>query len=869
MKREVFVSLSLVVILLLSNFASAYSFVGRAVDDAQISLSGGDKKAVNAIDAREKEINDAIENIKNGNTEEAIKNLERAKEKLEIVREEASSDISEEVKTSTGEMIQKINENKNVNPEVSSYLNEYLAEEQKTQLSADLSEKLFNYCEELSKQDYNLMLQDEKCNSDNAPKWLENKVSDNLNAQEKVSAEKMLEIFTTCISNPQGCDCSEIPIASEKAKCEKGKALSIRCEFQNDETACKELDKMDIIPSKLPGFLKAIFNQKVEDAMNKKEKEMFGQFAPPECIEAGATTREACEAIMMENYAPRECIEAGATTKDECEKIMIGIKGPPSTECMENGEFIGPDLCDEKMVKSGKIPKECIENGKPIPPEDCNKIMQEKGDMGMGPPPECEGISKEECGTIMQEKGMMGPGGQQIMSGECKELGIYDPAECEKTVNLPRPCKDAGLYTTEECEGGLMQQNMPKECIDAGALTPNTCKKIMLPEECKATGASSLGECETNKIVNKMPSECQEKEATSPEACARIMSSKVVIEGTPGSEIDFLTKKGVSSDEIPGVCMSGSNFVRGMDCDKALSAIGVVLPPPKDTSNIPQECMKEGTPISPQECQSVLEKKLVTENIPGPCREAGVTDPKECGTFLDGQRVAQGLGMNIPGECMGIPVEECKNVMKEKNITIKGPGPLNDQEYNGICDEGEETCGTEGVIKKGVPKECAELGVYDKESCSMIMSKINEERMTKGEKMTVDKDGNQDYITPEEVEKIAGDAEKKAEQPEVDLNKAEEYKQEVDYYQEKIQMIEQTGMEQKAGMVEQQTSGPESVSDGGEAQSAGPKPASAPSAPSELSGGGSESASVLTGETVRNIPSGNNFLTSFFNKIFG
>ena len=55
MKKEAVFVIFLVLILLFSNLATAYSFVGRAVDDVSIALSKGDKKAERALEAREKQ----------------------------------------------------------------------------------------------------------------------------------------------------------------------------------------------------------------------------------------------------------------------------------------------------------------------------------------------------------------------------------------------------------------------------------------------------------------------------------------------------------------------------------------------------------------------------------------------------------------------------------------------------------------------------------------------------------------------------------------------------------------------------------------------------------------------------------------------
>ncbi|MCK5043606.1 hypothetical protein KAR52_01225 [Candidatus Pacearchaeota archaeon] len=948
MKKGAVCVIFLVLILFISNFASAYSFTARVVDDVKISFSRGDKKVVQALEVREKEIDSAIENVKNGEIDKAIKNLERAKEKLEIVQEKATPNICDEVDKSVDEVTKKIIENKDINPEFSEHFENYIIEEEKTKLSAERSEKLFEYCEELAKQDYELMLQDEKCNPDNAPDWLEDEIDDKIEEYEEESVEKMLEIFTTCINNPRECDCSEIPIASEKNKCEKGKALAIRCEFQKDESACRELDKLDIeMPSNLPKFLQPLFKKKLNDVIDKKEEEMFDKFAPRECIEAGATTREECEAIMMEKFAPRECIEAGATTKEECEKIMFAIHGAPPNECMENGEFIGPEACNEKMVSSGMIPKECIKDGKPISPEECEAVMREKGMMRS--PPECEGLSPEECNELMRERGPP-PECEGLSKEECdqmmRERGMEPRMQTVSSVAwggdkiIPQECVGMSF---QECEDYLMGNYMPQECINAGALTPEDCKRIMLPEECKQAGALTPEECGAIMINKGMPQECQDAGALTPEACAKLMSKNIMVGATPGSEVDYLNKKGISFDEIPDVCVSGSNFIRSMGCDEALAGMGITLPPPKDISNIPQECIKDGVPVSPKECQMILQNRMVNENIPEICREAGITNPEECGRLLNKERRNAGMGMqDLPPECFSMSVLECKIFMDEhgmEKVDVMGimkrwgdkptppekeceEGDVKTRDCgegieitecmceNGIwicadivcpkfapkiiqeepiqgeqeCEEGEKTmrdCGDgieivdcmcvdgawacadiacptfEPIVN--VPIECAEMGIDDEAACEIVMSKINEERIKNGDQMIVDDEGNENYISDDEINKIVDEAEKTIDEYEPDLEQAEEMKDEIEVIERDIVVLEEKTVEVREVLeVEESSPEPEETAPEPEQESA-PEPESSPEP---------ESAPV-TGETIREIQSQDNFLTRFFRKIFG
>ncbi len=777
-----------IVLVLFMNVVAAqpYPITGKVVDDLRMFFARGDKKAEIALEVREKDINSAIENIKAGNINEAIKELERAKERLELIQKTASPDVIDKVNLSVQEVIDKIMQSKDINPEFSAYLEKHLNEEQKTQFAVQLSDKIFELCEELAQQDYELMLKEPKCDPKNAPPWLRDRVDKEVKKKQQEASQEMINELTTCINDPRDCDCSGIPIMNERVKCEKNKALAIRCEFQNDDAACKELKDMKIdAPSNLPPFLKPFFQKTVDDMIRKKESEMFNKFAPKECAEAGAQTREECESIMFEKNAPRECIEQGAITKEECEKIMIAIYGPPPNECMENGEFIGPERCEEKMVKSGKIPSECIKDGKPIPPNECNKILGEK--MGEGGfvedistiPKECikDGtpVPPEECMRIMNELGITPPQPQEGRSsgtgGRRGGLG---------SQKIPQEC--VGM-TFEECENFIMQKYIPKGCQDSNALTPEECKKAMLPDDCREAGIFTREECDTWKIKQRMPKECAEKQLTNPDDCAKLMSKNVVVFSL-GSELDFLSKKGISFEQVPDVCKEESNFVRGMECDEALAQMGITLPAPNDISNIPRECIKDGKPVSPQECREILEKKIVEENIPGPCKEANIFSPEECGKFMEKQRRESGVGIDMPQECFEKSPEECKKIMEEKGIRVER---IEKAEQVGMTER-------EGMVERGevrLPRECIDVGIADSAACDIFMSKVNEERMKRGDKMIVDKEGDKGFISPEQVNKIVEESERRAIEIQPDTERAEEIKQEIQDIQENIQMVEE------------------------------------------------------------------------------
>ncbi len=240
-----------------------YSGFDRFTDNVKLVFLGGDNEVRLSLEIREKEVDSAINNIQNQGEENAIKNLERAKKKLQVVQEKVSLNTSEEIKASVKEIINKLNKEEYLPDE----FDDYLLEEEKTQLTAVLTEKTFEYCKELAKEDFALMLKEEECNPDTAPAGLEKELEKLKDLQLRMFVQLMLEI-RSCIDDPGTCNCEANTDIGEKAKCEKMVALAVKCEYKADETSCDELEAMEPIQgdgfakSFVPDFLKNLFREK-------------------------------------------------------------------------------------------------------------------------------------------------------------------------------------------------------------------------------------------------------------------------------------------------------------------------------------------------------------------------------------------------------------------------------------------------------------------------------------------------------------------------------------------------------------------------------------------------------------------------------
>lgn len=335
--------------------SQTYSGFGRFMDNVKMFFSSGDNEVRLALEIREKEVSSAINNIQNQEEDKAIKNLERAKERLQIVQEKVSLETSEEIKTSVDEMVNKVNEEENLPDE----FEEYILEEEKTQLTAILTEKTYEYCKELAKEDFALMIQEEECNPDTAIPGLEKELKELKDIQMKLFVQLMLEI-RSCIDDPGTCNCEANVDGDQKAKCEKMVALALKCEYKDDEGACDELESMkpkqgdNFAESFVPGFLRNLF----------KEKSYMIEYdiEPSDCV-------------------PEECWDNN--DKPECRQYDKFKETKEDWD--EYGNFIGTR---DKCGKEGQTPSmresipQCFE-GDTFLEEKCGKITMVENEEGM------------------------------------------------------------------------------------------------------------------------------------------------------------------------------------------------------------------------------------------------------------------------------------------------------------------------------------------------------------------------------------------------------------------------------------------------------------------------------------------------------
>jgi hypothetical protein len=348
MKREVALPL-LVSVLLILPLAQAQTYSGydRLTDNIKLFLSSGGSKVQIALEIREKEVDSAIENAENGNKEDAIKNLENAQEKLKIVQEKMSLENSEEIKANVEEIKEKVN--KDTLPEE---FDKYKLEEEKTQLTAELTLKTFEYCKALAQKDYSLMLKEEKCNPETAQAGLEKELEELKQIQKKSFDQFMLSI-RACIDDPGTCNCEDNTDISQKAKCEKMVALAVKCEYKDNEDACDELESLkpvegdNFAESFVPSFLMDLFKEKqgVIDYNIKKSD------VPEECYNENERVKTECAQYRYSKELHSECF-------DENGKFLVEECGGPKEDTPTMQDSI-PQCYDENnqflTEKCGKV----------------------------------------------------------------------------------------------------------------------------------------------------------------------------------------------------------------------------------------------------------------------------------------------------------------------------------------------------------------------------------------------------------------------------------------------------------------------------------------------------------------------------------
>ncbi len=654
----------------------------KIVDDVQLALAQGDDKTRKALEIKEERIAEASVMVDKKKPDAAQSALELAKKAAEQAQKDLSPDLEKETNENVrraAKLLSGLEEKLSDKEweEAKKAFDAQLSEEEKVRVALLVSKSRLSYCDSIAREDFDLMKGDELCQIEKAPEWLRGKVEGEFKAREENARKQILDSVSTCIVDPKKCDCSQIPVGKHSQSCEVKKALAIRCEYENDDTACIELSS-EKLEDFLPEFVGEEGKQTLLTHLRQKEQQMFERFKPPEC-EAAATFQD-CFAIMKDLYGtppeceglsddkcielmksrppeteeermkqfPPECREAGVKTPIECAELMFSKYGKPpqcegldTRECMKLMRHERPDAANFAM------PPECQEAGA-TQPRQCFDIMTAK----YGFPPECEGLSNDEC---FQEMMKRGPG-----EGPPTGLAGQEPPECtEKGAKG----KDCFLLITElygpppECEG-LSIDDCFKEMMKRPPQGGGGHCVGLSPEECRAKLQEQHG----------LPPEC----AQNPDQCQHAFEGR----GVPGG--------------IPAECA-------GLEREQCEQVMMQKFGPP--------ECKEVSTR---EECEAIMKEKYGEGGFGG--GPSGGPGPGGEGGFGAG---GFGGGGGFGNECEGLAREECEHKMFERFAPPECSG-LTREECDRAMRERFEQHGQqgerqEGFGSSGMPPECQGL----------------------------------------------------------------------------------------------------------------------------------------------------------------
>ena len=326
---------------------------------------------------REKKIAEVRAMVEEGNMDAAKESLVRYERYAGNLEQEIPPEKREEARRSAIAIKKTMDEIEEQIPEDSrkEFVENVLDTEGKIVTAVEIASKIKELCETLSKMDPLAYSRVCKIEGD-VPDWRKN-LDKKLTDEQRKEAEKFGRIMEECFkTSGQECKCEEIPFSDFAETCKIASPLATACEINKDETACEQLDDLEM--PELPEHLQDVFDR-LEGNIRESQ---FDVHLPTECREEGAQgtnacielmfrrnapgpclnaldrgeisftnereAREACDKIMFEENAPEECVEAGAQDPKECGKIMFQLNAPQ--ECIDAG-LTGENKGDDKKCR--------------------------------------------------------------------------------------------------------------------------------------------------------------------------------------------------------------------------------------------------------------------------------------------------------------------------------------------------------------------------------------------------------------------------------------------------------------------------------------------------------------------------------------
>ncbi|MBT4539720.1 hypothetical protein HOI26_02410 [Candidatus Woesearchaeota archaeon] len=503
---------------------SAFYFLDKFIENIRV----GDNPE-KALEYKEEKLLELKEMIASGNSEAAQEVLERVEKYNIILKKEVSPELDERVRASskaTKVILEKIESELEGDEweEVIGSIKDNVKEEDKIALAAKISNRIAGLCRALSNLDP--LEYSKVCKTDDdAPEWKRD-LDRELTEEQAVEAREFFEIMSECFDNPAECRCDDISVKPFAEQCSIIAPLAAACE-SGDEDACEEMENAGDPIDLLPDYLQDVMED-IEDRYGNSKHDLH---VPQECVEAGATSREACMEVMFRLNAPQECqdaLESGEINprneneaRRDCEIIMFNLEAPQ--ECKDAGLEDRPS-CERLMFKLD-APQECIDAGLTGSGRDDRKkcdVIRFKLDA----PQECldagiDGTHRDDwkkCETIKFK--LDSP--QECLDAGLTGEGRDDWKKCNKITFLLDSPEECHQFADERdpwkaCQPVQFKLDAPQECLDAGLDGSGRddwkkCEKIKFqleaPEECLAAGLDGSGrndwrECDKIRVDTK------------------------------------------------------------------------------------------------------------------------------------------------------------------------------------------------------------------------------------------------------------------------------------------------------------------------------------------------------------------------------
>ena len=414
----------------------------------------------NDIENREERVAEIKAMIQTGDYESAHEALRKYNEYAEVLEKESDPEKKGEARRSAAAIKNALDGIRSNIPEErqEDFYEGIIGMERGILAAVEISSKIKELCVQLAELDPVQYATTCRGGGDD-PKWKKNLDRD-LTEEQRTEAKKFGKIMSTCFkTSGQDCNCEDISFYDFSLACSKAAPLATACDIKGDETACDELDNLEM--PELPDYLQDV----LDEIEGRYSEDKYNMYMPLECVEEGITDPKECGKIMIKTHAPLECRAA-------------------LLEANVDSEREGREICDKIMFKLN-APKECIDKGL-TDHEECKNFMDSfRGDKGPGefgaPGQNCmpieDPMERLKCfesavGEVGEHYGV----GERFEDGkgeitwQCKENRIHWGPDCETFMREEWPeqermkMEEGNIRRAEEGDWRVKERECSASC---------------------------------------------------------------------------------------------------------------------------------------------------------------------------------------------------------------------------------------------------------------------------------------------------------------------------------------------------------------------------------------------------------------------